>query len=354
MTDLRELTFEDIEDITVSNGHPAFRAKQLYDWLHNKQIADLSESSNLSRSYIELWEKKGFGLHPVTCLRHQVSRDGTEKFLLQFHDGACIECVLMKYRGDYSKQRNTLCVSSQVGCKMGCSFCATGNSGFTRNLSASEIVSQVYYVNRRLRAAHEHMDVRNVVFMGMGEPFDNFDAVMKAIDILRDPRGAMIGQRRITISTCGLVPGIERFTARNNDVGLAISLHAANDKDRSALMPVNRTYPLQMLMDACRAYSAATNRRISFEYALIEGVNDRPEDLKDLKAILKGLDCHINVIPVNTVAHQEGFRKPEMTATRSFVDKLNRLGIESSVREEKGADIDAACGQLKAKYEPSE
>lgn len=351
MNDLRECTFETIKKITVENGHPEFRAKQLFDWVHNKQITDLTKSSNLSQAYRDLWSDLGYAIFAPVCLQHQVSRDGTEKFLLQMEDGECIECVLMKYRGDYSKQRNTLCVSSQVGCKMGCSFCATGNRGFTRNLTAAEIVSQVYFVNHHLKAAHEKMTVRNIVFMGMGEPFDNFDAVMKAIELLRDPRGADIGQRRITISTCGLVPGIERFTDYGSEIGLAISLHAANNQDRSRLMPVNRTFPLENLIHACHTYTDKTHRRISFEYALITGVNDRNKDLNDLRSLLRGLDCHINVIPVNAVDHQAGYKKPAMSATRKFVDKLNTLGIQSSVREEKGADIDAACGQLKAKYE---
>ena len=223
MADLRNLSFAELAALLATYGEPSFRAKQLFAWLHNRQINDLVEAHNISHRLVERLTEDGYGIHPPHCMRRQVSKDGTEKYLLELADGLLIECVLMKYRGDYSKQRNTLCVSSQVGCAMGCSFCATGTLGFSRQLSVAEILGQVYASNALLKKDAEPMQVRNLVFMGMGEPFANFDAVMKAIEILCDKRGADMAQRRMTISTCGLVPEIKRFADLQTDIGLAIS-----------------------------------------------------------------------------------------------------------------------------------
>lgn len=347
---LRSLDCQDTLALIEGLGEKSFRAKQVYQWVHGREIADMSEAHNVSKRLKEALHAEGYRIDVPDLVQRQVSQDGTEKFLLKLEDGALIETVLMKYRGDYSKQRNTLCVSSQVGCRMGCSFCATGTLGFHRHLTPGEIVSQVYLANTLLRQDQEKMMVRNIVFMGMGEPFDNFNAVMKAIDILCDPLGADMSRRRMTISTCGLADQIRTFGEVEADVGLAISLHAAQDEKRSSLMPVNKAYPLRDLIAACTSYQRQTGKRLSFEYALIRGENDRPEDIGDLVRLLKGLDCHVNVIPVNKVAHAGHQNRPSPYACRAFVQKLNDLGLPASIREEKGADIEAACGQLKALY----
>ena len=349
MADLRNLSFAELAALLATYGEPSFRAKQLFALLHNRQINDLADAHNISHRLVERLTEDGYGIHPPHCMRRQVSKDGTEKYLLELADGLLIECVLMKYRGDYSKQRNTLCVSSQVGCAMGCSFCATGTLGFSRQLSVAEILGQVYASNALLKEDAEPMQVRNLVFMGMGEPFANFDAVMKAIEILCDKRGADMAQRRMTISTCGLVPEIKRFADLQTDIGLAISLHASNDETRQALMPVAKTYPLADLMEVCRYYCNKTGRRISFEYALIAGVNDGKKEVSELVHLVKEIDCHFNIIPVNPVSGKN-FLKPSVQASRAFQQKLTAHGLLASIREEKGADIDGACGQLKANY----
>lgn len=342
---------EEMEALIASYGEPAFRARQLFDWVHNKEVADLGLCHNLSKALRERLTTDGYGIEVPELALRQVSIDGTEKYLFKLADGKAIESVLMKYRGDYSKQRNTLCVSSQVGCAMGCAFCATGARGYDRNLSVSEILGQVYAANALLKADKEPMSVRNIVFMGMGEPMQNFDRVLKAIDILCDPAGADMARRRITVSTCGIVPGIRRMAEMQTDIGLAISLHASNQKAREALMPVARTYPLPVLIEACHDYVAKTGRRISFEYALIAGVNDGDREADELAALLRGLDCHMNLIPVNPVTHHS-FERPDPSACRRFAAALKRRGLGVSIREAKGEDIDGACGQLRAKMEP--
>lgn len=348
MIDLRSMSNEEISELITDLNEPKFRAKQLFAWIHNKQIHTLSEAHNLSKKVIHTLIDAGYGIDAPSLLRRQISKDGTEKYLFQLQDRQLIESVLMKYRGDYSKQRNTLCVSSQVGCSMGCTFCATGAGGYTRNLSVGEIVSQVYEANALLKEDNEPMQVRNIVFMGMGEPFANFDNVLKAINILCDPMGADLARRRITISTCGLVAGIRRLADLESDIGLAISLHASNQKTRAQLMPVARVHPLDELISACHYYGQKTGRRISFEYALIAGVNDKDKNIRELSALLKGLDCHMNLIPVNPVEHAD-FKRPSLKASRAFQEKLQRAGLGASIREAKGEDIDGACGQLRAK-----
>ncbi|MFM9413158.1 23S rRNA (adenine(2503)-C(2))-methyltransferase RlmN [Peptococcus simiae] len=349
MIDLRNLSFDELEALLTSYGQPAFRVKQLFAWLHDKQITALDQAHNVSQALIDQLQADGYTIELATCLKRQVSKDGTEKYLLGLGDGQLIECVLMKYRGDYSKQRNTLCVSSQVGCAMGCSFCATGTLGFHRQLTVAEILGQVYGTNALLKAEGEPMQVRNLVFMGMGEPFANFDTVIKAIDILCDKRGADMARRRMTISTCGLVPEIKRFADLQTDIGLAISLHASNDETRRRLMPVAKSYPLDQLIEACHYYCDKTGRRISFEYALIAGINDGNKEVDELARLVKGLDCHFNIIPVNPVSGKD-FVRPDMRASRAFQNKLVAKGLAASIREEKGADIDGACGQLKANH----
>lgn len=347
---LRDKDFEDMLALVRHIGEKDFRAKQVFQWIHAKEIHDLQDAHNLSKALKSKLVDLGAQIDVPDLLQRRISQDGTEKYLLRLKDGALIEAVLMKYRGDYSKQRNTLCVSSQVGCRMGCRFCATGQLGFERQLTPGEIVSQVYLANEILREEGEDMLVRNIVFMGMGEPLDNMDAVLKAVDILCHPLGANMSRRRMTLSTCGLADQIRALGAQEKDLGLAISLHAGRDQVRSDLMPINKRYPLHDLMAACRDYQKHTGKRISFEYALIAGKNDSDQDAKDLQTLLKGIDGHLNIIPINAVDHQQEMARPDPRACRAFVKKLNDLGLPASIRQEKGGDIEAACGQLKALY----
>lgn len=348
--DIRAFDFEELETFLVSHGEPKFRCKQFFSWLHNQQITDFSQAHNIGKRLTNTLSEEGYGLIDPELKQRFISKDGTEKYLMSLEDDSLIECVLMRYRGDYSKQRNTLCVSSQVGCAMGCVFCATGHQGFERNLSVSEILSEVYSANRLLKQNEHGQEIRNIVFMDMGEPFNNFDNVMKATRILCHPYGMNLSPRRITISTCGVVPKLIEFADLNTDVGLAISLHASNNKDRDALMPVNHAYPLESLMEACKYYQDVTGKRISFEYALIENVNDQKKHVTELKTLLRELDCHINVIPVNAVSHNHTLHRPNKAHIDRFIEALRANGIGASVRQEKGADINGACGQLKTSY----
>ncbi|MEE0230441.1 MAG: 23S rRNA (adenine(2503)-C(2))-methyltransferase RlmN [Peptococcaceae bacterium] len=348
--DIRALDFEELGDYLTSIGEPKFRCKQFFSWLHNQQIDDFEQAHNVGKKLLEALENDGYRIINPELKQRFISKDGTEKYLFGLEDASLIECVLMRYRGDFSKQRNTLCVSSQVGCAMKCAFCATGNQGFERNLSVSEILSEVYTANGILKSNEKNQEIRNIVFMGMGEPFNNFDNVIKAIQILCHPNGMNLSPRRITISTCGVVPKLIDFADLNSDIGLAISLHASNNKDRDALMPVNHAYPLESLMEACKYYQDITKKRISFEYALIENVNDQKKHVDELKVLLKDLDCHINVIPVNSVAHNKTLLRPDKAHINHFIEVLRANGIGASVRQEKGADINGACGQLKTSY----
>ena len=285
--DIRALDFEELGEYLTSIGEPKFRCKQFFSWLHNQQIDDFEQAHNVGKKLLEALENDGYRIINPELKQRFISKDGTEKYLFGLEDASLIECVLMRYRGDFSKQRNTLCVSSQVGCAMKCAFCATGNQGFERNLSVSEILSEVYTANGILKRNEKNQEIRNIVFMGMGEPFNNFDNVIKAIQILCHPNGMNLSPRRITISTCGVVPKLIDFADLNSDIGLAISLHASNNKDRDALMPVNHAYPLESLMEACKYYQDITKKRISFEYALIENVNDQKKHVDELKVLLK-------------------------------------------------------------------
>ena len=348
--DIRALDFEELGEYLTSIGEPKFRCKQFFSWLHNQQIDDFEQAHNVGKKLLEALENDGYRIINPGLKQRFISKYGTEKYLFGLEDASLIECVLMRYRGDFSKQRNTLCVSSQVGCAMKCAFCATGNQGFERNLSVSEILSEVYTANGILKRNEKNQEIRNIVFMGMGEPFNNFDNVIKAIQILCHPNGMNLSPRRITISTCGVVPKLIDFADLNSDIGLAISLHASNNKDRDALMPVNHAYPLESLMEACKYYQDITKKRISFEYALIENVNDQKKHVDELKVLLKDLDCHINVIPVNSVAHNKTLLRPDKAHINHFIEALRANGIGASVRQEKGADINGACGQLKTSY----
>lgn len=344
MKDLRNLSLEELKDLFETIGEKSFRAKQLYEWIHKKFILNLDEAYNLGKETIKKIRESGYDLAQVNCLLERISEDGTKKYLLSFSDAATIECVLMHYTGDYSKNRYTLCVSTQVGCAMGCVFCQTGKQGFSRNLTMGEILAQVYYVNRELFKIGER--VGNIVYMGMGEPLHNFEPVIKSLYFLNDEKGANISMRRMTLSTCGLVPKIYALADLELEVGLAISLHEVEDKSRTQIMPINKTYPIKELIEACHYYQQKTKKRISFEYALVHCLNVSETKAVALAELLEGLDCHLNLIPINQV--NPLFQKPSKDEIRAFLKSLINKGLKASIREEKGSDIEGACGQLRS------
>lgn len=334
-----DLSFEELQTLLVEWNEPAFRAQQIWQGIYRQLLASASEFSNLPKS---LREKLASQLcwSPLTPVAVQTSSDQeTVKTLFQLSDGLEIEAVLMHY-----DERRTLCISTQSGCAMGCVFCATGQMGFKRNLTAGEIISQVLYYARKLHDSNQGA-VTNVVVMGMGEPFHNYNNTLAAIDRLNDPRGLNLGARRFTISTVGLAPMIRRFADEKRQINLAISLHAADDQQRSALMPVNRKYPIKVVIDACRYYVEKTGRRITFEWALIRDINDTPETARELAELLKGLLCHVNVIPLNPTQKYSGQASTRERA-KAFSELLNNAGIPCTVRIRRGIDIQAGCGQL--------
>ena len=320
-------------------GQPAFRAGQVFSWLHQKLATGFEEMSNLPAS-LRLQLAEHCAVAAPSIKQKLTSQDGTLKYLLELADGNCIETVLMRYR-----HGNTLCVSSQVGCRMGCRFCASTQGGLVRGLTAGEIAGQVYAVRRDTGEAVSH-----VVLMGIGEPLDNFDTVMDFISIITDARGQNLSGRGITLSTCGLVPMIHRLAEEKLPITLSVSLHAADDKKRSAMMPVNEAYGVEELLAACRAYRAATGRRVSFEYAMVRGVNDSDADAVLLAERLAGMDAHINLIPVNPVDGTP-YGPSDSRAVQHFQSSLQRLGLNATVRRRLGADINAACGQLRRQEE---
>lgn len=340
-----DLDLPALTEILAGWGQPAYRARQIWQGLYQNFLNNPEEFSSLP---IALREKltAEFEFDVLTPTLKLDSRDGqTRKTLFQLPDGRKIEAVLMRYDPDTFKgrARRTLCISTQVGCAMGCTFCATGQMGFSRHLSSGEIVAQVLYYARMLRERGE--SVTNIVLMGMGEPFHNYDNTMAAIDRLNDPKGYNFGARRFTISTSGLVPAIRRFAEEKRQVNLAVSLHAVEDAPRSAMMPVNKRYNIAELLTACRDYVAATNRRITFEWALIHGVNDTPEVAQKLAFLLKGMLCHVNAIPLNPTTGYTGQATTRERA-EAFKQVLEQNGIPCTIRVRRGIDIQAGCGQL--------
>lgn len=337
--DLRSLPAEELTEQLTSRGYPAFRAKQIRQWL-DRGITDFEQMTNLPKdlraTLAELYTVPG-----VTILRKLTSAiDGTVKYLFQLDDGETVESVLMQYKHGWSQ-----CLSTQVGCKMGCTFCATGMGGFIRNLSAAEIYAQI-------EAAQQDTGVRvsSVVLMGMGEPLDNYEQVVRFLRMLGEEGGVHIGMRHISLSTCGVVPGIYRLMEEQIPLTLSISLHAPNDAIRSLSMPVNHRWPIEELLKACRDYIDATGRRISFEYAMIDGLNDSDACAEELADRLRGMLCHVNLIPVNAVEGKQQQRSSR-ERIRSFVAVLERKGINVTVRRTLGADINASCGQLRRQQE---
>ncbi len=323
-------------------GEPSYRALQLFGWLYQKRVQSFDEMTNLPKKLRQELEAEGQIATSEPVLRQVSKVDGTVKFLLRWSDAVTVETVLMRH--DYG---NSVCVSTQVGCKMGCTFCASTLGGMIRQMTAGEMVEQLLYSQRLLDETNER--VSSVVLMGSGEPMDNYDEAMKFIDIINDPSGLNIGQRHITISTVGLVPGIIRLADDGRPITLAVSLHAANDELRSSMMPVNKAYPLAKLMDACHYYCQKTGRRISFEYALVGGKNDSLEDARELAALIADLPGHVNLIPVNYVPERNYTRTP-VEQIDAFAAELRRLGVNATIRREMGHDISAACGQLRAEH----
>ena len=342
MTDIRSMTLEELKEAMTALGEKPFRAKQIYEWLHMRLVDDFDEMTNLSRALREKL-RENYALWPLQALRVQTSKiDGTKKFLFALSDRQVVESVWMQYHhGD------SVCISSQVGCRMGCKFCASGIGGLVRNLTVGEMLAQVYAIQKLTGER-----VSNVVVMGTGEPFDNYDTLIQFLRMLTDTNGLNISQRNITVSTCGIVPKIRAFAEEDLQVTLALSLHASDNEKRKELMPIAYTYSLGEVMDACRYYFQKTGRRMTYEYSLVGGVNDTREDAKALAGLLRGQNCHVNLIPVNPVK-EKGYVQPDRTAVLDFKDKLEKYGINATIRREMGRDIDGACGQLRRSYEKS-
>ena len=337
MKNIKDYDLNELKEEMKKLEEKPFRAEQIFKWLYVEKVKSFDEMTNLS---LELREKlsKNYTMCNFEILKKQKSKDGTIKYLFDLLDGNAIETVLMSYHHGYS-----ICVSSQVGCKMGCKFCASTGIEFGRNLSSGEIVEQILAVEQ-----DEEIKISNVVFMGIGEPLDNYENVVNAIHIINNQKGLSIGARHISISTSGLVPKIYRLAEENIQCTLSISLHATNNEKRSSMMPVNNVYPIEELMKACKDYIKKTNRRISFEYALAKDNNDNLEDAKELVKLLKGMLCHVNLIPINKIENGK-YTKSSNENIMKFRDYLNDHGIVATIRRELGSDIDAACGQLRKK-----
>ncbi|MDE2819340.1 MAG: 23S rRNA (adenine(2503)-C(2))-methyltransferase RlmN [Chloroflexota bacterium] len=334
---LYALTLSELSSLVVEFGEKPFRARQLWKWMYEKRVDDFAAMSDLPKRFIDKLGQNA-SLGSLELITRQNSADGTEKRLYQLADGQLIESVLMPYED----QRKTACLSTQAGCAMGCVFCATGQMGFARNLRAEEIFEQAMLFARELASQGERLS--NIVLMGMGEPFHNYEATMQAIRQFMDRLG--IGARHITVSTVGLAPQIRRFADEGLQVNLALSLHKSDDSERSALMPVNRRWPIDELISACRYYTAKTNRRITIEWAAIAGENDSSEEARKLGRLLAGLLCHVNIIPLNPTDRYSG-APAEQARIDKFRNILKHYGVASTVRLRRGIDIDAGCGQLK-------
>lgn len=337
--DIRAYTYEELQNELERMGEKPFRAKQIYEWLHVKLADSFDEMTNLSKSLRETLDSQ-YEILPVEMLERQESKiDGTNKFLFRLWDGNMVESVLMRY-----KHGNSVCISSQVGCRMGCRFCASTIGGLVRNLSPSEMAGQVYQI-RKITGER----VSNVVVMGTGEPLDNYENLLKFIRILTDEHGQHISQRSVTVSTCGIVPRMYDLAKEHLQITLALSLHGATQEKRLRLMPVANKYELSEVMEACDAYFRETGRRITFEYSLVHEVNDTREDAQELVRLLGKRNCHLNLIPVNPVKERD-FVRPDRKNAENFKNYLEKCGINVTIRREMGTDIDGACGQLRRRY----
>lgn len=336
MIDIKSLTLEEMEEAVVQLGEKAFRGRQMYEWIHVKLARSIEDMTNLSKELRRKCEEN-FSYTSLKAVKTQESAiDGTKKFLFSLEDGNLVETVWMKY-----KHGNSVCISSQVGCRMGCRFCASALDGLERNLRPSEMLDQIYEVTRLTGERVSH-----VVVMGTGEPFDNFDNLLRFIQLLTDEHGLHISQRNVTVSTCGIVPKIKLLAEKKLQITLALSLHAATDKKRQQLMPVAKVYSLAELMEACQYYFTHTGRRMTYEYSLVGGVNDKKEDAEELISLLGRQNCHVNLIPVNPVK-ERNYVESTYEQVQAFKNILEKNGINVTIRREMGRDIDGACGQLR-------
>ncbi len=337
--EIRSLTFEELAREITALGEKPFRAKQLYKWMHEELADSFDEMTNLSKELRRALSEKYDYTHLELVERKISSIDGTEKYLFRLFDGNVIESVLMRYH-----HGNSVCISSQAGCRMGCRFCASTIGGLTRNLLPSEMLDQIYQIQK---TSGER--VSNVVVMGTGEPLDNYENLLRFLQLLTDEHGLHISQRNVTVSTCGIVEKIRALAEERMQITLALSLHASSQEKRRQLMPIAHKYGLQDVLDACRYYFECTGRRITFEYSLVGGVNDTKQDAKELAALLADLNCHVNLIPVNPV-RERSFVQPDRSVVLAFQKELGRYGINATVRREMGRDIAGACGQLRKSY----
>ena len=333
------MTLQEMQEYMESIGEKKFRAKQIYEWFHKHLALSLDEMNNVPKKLKEKIEQTQeiYGVKPVDCFISKI--DGTRKYLFELYDGNIIESVLMKY-----KHGNSVCISSQVGCRMGCRFCASTLNGCVRNLEPSEMLDQIYRIQSLTGER-----VSNIVIMGSGEPMDNYDNVVKFLGLINSDKGLNISQRNITVSTCGLVPRIKQLAELKLQITLAISLHAPNDELRKTMMPIAYTYSIEQIMDACRYYLLQTARRISFEYSLVKGVNDSPECARQLIKLVHGMNCHINLIPVNPIKERD-YEQSEKNSIHNFKEILEKAGVNVTIRREMGRDIDGACGQLRQNH----
>ena len=334
-TGISSYTEPQLAELVKEMGQHAFRAKQLFKWLHEKQARSFSAMTNQPKAFLAALEERFF-IETLETERRQQSKDGTVKYLFRLPDGNCIETVLMRY-----SYGNTVCVSTQVGCRMGCRFCASTQGGRVRNLTAGEIANEVYAAARDTGERVSH-----IVLMGIGEPLDNFDHVMDFLSIISSPNGVNIGMRNISLSTCGLVPMIYKLAERHLGLTLSVSLHAPTDEMRSSMMPVNDVYPVEQLIRACRDYQQETGRRVSFEYSMVNGVNDSPQTARRLAQLIKGMGAHVNLIPINPVDGSP-YSATDAANVKRFQTLLTELGVNATVRRRLGTDISAACGQLR-------
>lgn len=338
MQSLYDFTYEQMRDLAESFGWKKFRGHQIFQWLYRERITDFDAMTNLSKDTREIL-KAHYSIDPLRLVRKQVSHDGTTKFLFATEDGSLLESVMMVF--DYGK---SVCVSSQVGCNMGCAFCASGLTKKKRDLTSGEMVAQVLKIQRELDKTNDRLS--HIVVMGTGEPFDNYENLMTFLETVNHDRGLGIGSRHITVSTCGIVPRIYDFSKAHTQYNLAISLHAPNQALRQELMPVSKAYPLDELMEAIRFYGQENNRRLTFEYILLKGVNDQPEHARQLAKLLKGLNAYVNLIPYNSVDEKQ-FKSVKHDEAMVFYDLLMKNHVRATIRKEHGQDIDAACGQLR-------
>ena len=337
--DIKSLTLAELTEEMKALGEPAFRAKQLYEWMHKKMAGDYDEMSNISKALKEKLQEN-FEYTSLKTVRVQESQiDDTKKFLFALADGNVIESVFMKY-----KFGNSVCISSQVGCRMGCKFCASTLDGVERNLLPSEMLDQIYSIARITGEK-----ISRVVVMGSGEPLDNYDNLLKFITLLTDENGINMGQRNLTVSTCGIVPNILRLAEEKLSINLALSLHASNNEKRKELMPIANKYEIHEVLDACKTYFDKTGRQLTFEYSLVSGVNDTEEDARELSELLKGINAVVNLIPVNPIKERT-FKPTDRAGALSFKNKLEKNHINVTIRREMGRDIDGACGQLRRRH----